>query len=150
MGTSTVASPTDLRASYSYDDPRRWLYGALAALFVFLGLGIFLAILIPTLQGATPTFDFTSASWTWVWQLVALVVTIWVIFWVVRLVVWGVAGPYEARYYRRAWRHYRDWGLGYDPALATARERYARGEISRDQFDQLAGDLGRAPVPPPP
>ena len=35
-----------------------------------------------------------------------------------------------------------------DEALATLRMRYARGEVSRDEFLQASDDLG-APVPPP-
>lgn len=151
MGTPSVSTPSDLRTTDWYDDPRRWLFGGLAALFVFLGLGIFLAIVIPVLQGNAPAFNFSVVPWTWIWQLVIAIVTIWAIIWVVRMVIWGVAGPYESRRYRRAWRHYRDWGLGYDPALGTARERYARGEITREQFEQLERDLARGfPQPPPP
>ena len=36
-----------------------------------------------------------------------------------------------------------------DSALELVRGRYARGEISRDEFAQLSSDLG-APVPEPP
>jgi uncharacterized membrane protein len=32
---------------------------------------------------------------------------------------------------------------GWDPAVVTARQRYARGEISREQYDQLMTDLSR-------
>jgi uncharacterized membrane protein len=36
-----------------------------------------------------------------------------------------------------------------DPAIMTARQRYARGEITREQFHQIVGDLRRPPGPPP-
>ena len=35
-------------------------------------------------------------------------------------------------------------------ALAIAQARYARGELDRDAYLQLAEDLGGAPAPPPP
>ncbi len=35
-------------------------------------------------------------------------------------------------------RHYND----YDPALETLRERFARGEITKEQYDQMRRDLG--------
>jgi uncharacterized membrane protein len=38
---------------------------------------------------------------------------------------------------------------GRDDALATLRTRYARGELTRDEFAQMSEDLG-APLPPPP
>ena len=38
---------------------------------------------------------------------------------------------------------------GLDP-LAVARMRYARGEIGRDEYVQLAQDLGDAPAAEPP
>lgn len=42
-----------------------------------------------------------------------------------------------------------------DPALETIRDRYARGEISREDFLQISSDLGgpmmpMRPQPPPP
>ena len=37
------------------------------------------------------------------------------------------------------WHHYRD----YDPALETLRERFARGEITKEQYDQMRRDLER-------
>ena len=41
--------------------------------------------------------------------------------------------------------------VGADSALDLVRTRYARGEISRDEFVQLSSDLGGAvPEPPPP
>jgi putative membrane protein len=39
-------------------------------------------------------------------------------------------------YYSRRW-------FNYDPAMDSLRQRYARGEITREQFDQMASDLER-------
>ncbi len=38
----------------------------------------------------------------------------------------------------------------FDPALRAARERYARGEITREQFFQIAADLRHRPPGPLP
>ena len=38
---------------------------------------------------------------------------------------------------------------GFDPAILAARQRYARGEISREQFEQIVTDLRRPPGPLP-
>lgn len=37
-----------------------------------------------------------------------------------------------------------------DPALAELRLRYARGEVSREDFLRISTDLGAPPPPPPP
>lgn len=37
-----------------------------------------------------------------------------------------------------------------DPALMEARIRYARGELTREQYLEIAGDLTGQPPPPPP
>ena len=49
----------------------------------------------------------------------------------------------------RWWFFWGCWGRGwnyyygqYDPAMVALRERYAKGEITKDQLDQMARDLG--------
>jgi len=41
------------------------------------------------------------------------------------------------------WGWGRGWSYGeyYDPAMAALRERFARGEISKEQFEQMSKDL---------
>jgi len=44
----------------------------------------------------------------------------------------------------RPWRrgtYYSGRWFNYDPAMDSLRQRYARGEITREQFDQMASDL---------
>ena len=41
-------------------------------------------------------------------------------------------------------------GRRFDPAVVAARQRYARGEISREQFLQIVQDLRRPPPGPLP
>lgn len=61
---------------------------------------------------------------------------LWIIFWatVIGLAVWGIARLLRSD--RRVHRGERD------DALEIARTRYARGEITREQFDQIKKDLG--------
>jgi uncharacterized membrane protein len=40
-------------------------------------------------------------------------------------------------------------GRRFDPAILEARRRYARGEITREQFEQIVSDLRRHPGAPP-
>lgn len=68
----------------------------------------------------------------WFWMLGGLV---WmVIFWgaIIALVVWAVSRLTRREATPRS-----------DSALEIARQRYARGEISREEFEQIRQDLGR-------
>ena len=58
-----------------------------------------------------------------------------IIFFIFRLAFWGFGGW--------GWRR-RYWygrGYGYGDAKEILRQRYARGEITKDQFDQMMRDL---------
>ena len=56
------------------------------------------------------------------------------IFWFVRFLFWPWRWGMGRRYYGHG------WGYG-DQAYNILRERYARGEISKDQYDQMMRDL---------
>lgn len=77
-------------------------------------------------------------GWGWVGWLVNLIITLGVIAGVLLLVVWLV---------RRAGTGNSGSGIGY-PARSqpTAREilqaRYARGEITREEYQQMLADIG--------
>lgn len=58
---------------------------------------------------------------------------IFAVFWVVRWLFF----PWRWGYRRRYWG---GWGYG-DNSFYILRERYARGEITKDQYDQMMRDL---------
>ena len=125
------------------DDPRRWLLAGVSALLVLVGVAVVISVAIPLFRGATPSWEITSPPWSWVVGLIGLLIAIWMIAWVIRIFAWGLWGPAYGWGNRHRFYHhyYRDWAMGYDPAVVTARERYARGEITREQFDQIVRDL---------
>ncbi|HZY91412.1 MAG TPA: hypothetical protein VFG07_01355 [Thermoplasmata archaeon] len=125
-------------------DPRRWLYVGLAVLFALIGLSVLDSVLSATRSGVNwgPWMMGNFDPLGWVVGLLLLILFLSVIFWIVRAVVWGVTGGYHGRSY---YRHYPWWG--YDSGMAVARERYARGEINREQFEQIATDLERRRAP---
>jgi uncharacterized membrane protein len=55
------------------------------------------------------------------------------IFLITRFIFWGAWG------WRR--RYWYGGGYGYGDAHEILRQRYARGEISKEQFDQMTRDL---------
>jgi len=66
------------------------------------------------------------------WGMMGLGFILMIIFWavVIGLVVWGV------RHYTR-----RQNNSTNDSAIEIARQRYAKGEITKEQFEQLKKDL---------
>jgi putative membrane protein len=69
-----------------------------------------------------------------------LFLVLWVSFFIVRVAFWTRR--------RSRWAARPDYSVGRDSAIAIARRRYARGEITREQFDQIMTDLTRRRTPP--
>ena len=69
-------------------------------------------------------------GWGWGWMGFGFILMI--IFWaaVITLIVWGV------RHYSHAHQSSNN-----DSAMDIARQRYAKGEITKEQFEQLKKDL---------
>ena len=59
------------------------------------------------------------------------------IFFVARGLFWGWGWGWRGGYWRGYWRH----GGYYSEAEEILRQRYAKGEITKDQFDQMMRDL---------
>ena len=75
-----------------------------------------------------------------------LILLLWVSFFLIRMAFWSSRGA-RRQYYRQPYGP----GGGRDPAVMVARQRYARGEITREQYDQIMTDLerrGRGPSGP--
>jgi putative membrane protein len=66
------------------------------------------------------------------WGMMGIGFVFMILFWavIVGLIVWGV------RHFSRRHNY-----SGNDSAMEIARQRYARGEISKEQFEQLKKDL---------
>jgi len=66
-----------------------------------------------------------------------------IVFFIVRVAFWSSRA---ARY--RRWGGPGGGGYGPDRPVLVARMRYARGEITKEQFDQIMNDLRRPPGAP--
>jgi len=68
------------------------------------------------------------------------------------LILWGtlLIVRAAARVGRRRYGYEGPPGRRFDPAILAARQRYARGEITREQFQQIVTDLRGPPRGPLP
>lgn len=135
--------PLEPSESASRENPP-W-YRELAALLATLGVVIVIGVVDLLVQGQKPTYRAALASWIWVFDLILTILAIVIVISVVRLIFRGVRGTSHREYRER--RHRRR-GLeraisDRDPAVELARERFARGEISREQLDQMMIHLGK-------
>jgi putative membrane protein len=109
----------------------RWMWIGLGAMFVLFGvaaaLGVFYRGPVSTGSAATtPSYDFG-----WGWGFIGL---FFAFFWIVPWIFgWGWRGWRGGYRYRRWYRN--------DDAYQILRERYAKGEITKEQFEQMMRDL---------
>jgi uncharacterized membrane protein len=122
--------------------PHRWLYIGLAVMLALIGAAIFLVILSPATFGYHPPAGYSIGPWGLFGTFFLIFIFVWIILWIVRIGVWGSR---SRGYYLQGGPRGRRYA-----AFAIARERYARGEITREQYDQIMQDLSRRPGYPPP
>ena len=94
----------------------------LGALLLVLGIGAVLWLIFGASLFPVHYFFFGP--------FFGVIFVLFLLFFGLRLLLlpWGWYGG------RRAWRNY-------DPAMDTLRQRYARGEITKEQFEQMKNDL---------
>ena len=114
---------------------RRWVFVPLlvaAGLIVtFAGVALYLGV-----PSAPPT---TGATYPWFWWFpfpwfFFIIPVFFLIFFAVRWYFWG------GWWWGRGGWYY---GGADDPALETLRQRYARGEITQQQFEEMRKELER-------
>lgn len=115
--------------------PRRVIGTVIAALVILL-----LAIVIVGLVVSWPGwFNDTTSPWNVPGVLVSLLITLIILGILARVVLGVIFGPRYGRRYRR-WYGYGPWE---QDARDMLDQRYARGEITREQYDQMRRDMER-------
>ncbi len=106
---------------------RRLAAFGILALFVLVGVSIATYLYYMATSQTIPTGTFRPFfPFGWLWGFFF----IFIAFWFVRWIFW----PWRWHYPRRYWRYG-------DEAYYILRERYARGEITKEQFEQMMRDL---------
>lgn len=116
----------------------RWVVGGLLILlliaffvvpFVFFGLGA-AGLVRPGWYYGGPFFFFPFG----------LFFFLIVAFFAFRLLFWGWGGRWRRGYY-----YHGGWGQPYGDALDILNQRYARGEITKEQYEQMKRDIQQHP-----
>jgi len=118
----------------AWGHPRRWIGWGFAFLLIVIGVSIATSVILFALRtpgtgaGFFPFFPFGFG---------------WIFFLLFFLFFWGMRwwGGWGWGWYGRGGH---SWRYG-DDAHAILRTRYARGEITKDQFDQMMRDLEQHP-----
>jgi uncharacterized membrane protein len=105
-----------------------WAFLALGVVLVLVGIALFSGFfLLPRFVPASGYYSPYFFPFGWLWLFFGLFLT----FGLLRFLLWPWRwGGYSRKYWYR-----------YDDAHRILRERYARGEITKNQMDQMAGDL---------
>jgi len=115
--------------------PLRWLFLGIGVAILLVGVVLLVVSLDPGAFGLhyRGLFPFGGG-------LLGVIVVLWGVLLLVRVAWWTSRARYG---------YGRPQGRRFDPAIVTARRRYARGEISREQFEQIVSDLRQRPGSPP-
>ncbi len=113
---------------------RRWMW------FPIVAAGAFVALFVVVWAHFGP-FQATYAGapfpvWWFPFGWFVFIPFFFIAFFALRWFLWGGWG-----WGWGGWGWYRGWYA--DPALETLRERFARGEITKERFDQMRQDLER-------
>jgi putative membrane protein len=122
---------------------RRWLYLGLAAIMITFLVVLVLVLVFPNSFGYGSSGPL-GGGFRIFGGLLLVVFVLWIALWVVRISMWSSRG----RWYGSGPGGGGYWRQGPQAAVHIARMRYARGEITREQFEQIMQDLERRPLPP--
>lgn len=137
-------SPYYRPAGMGYPSPpprTHWLPVIIGGVLAAVAIVLLLILLYPTAFGLPAPSGSDRYAWGGGIFLAFFVVLI--LFFVVRVAFWSS----RMSRYRNRYQGGPPGGYGANRPEMVARMRYARGEITREQYEQIMRDLGRPPGP---
>ena len=113
------------RISTSEQSGRGWNVSRLVGVLLMMPIGIILAIVLVY-------FEISRGEY-FPGELLVVFLVIFIVLFAARLLFWRSRRERMRRYWRQ------------DGSVRILRERYARGEITKEQFDEMLRDLERRP-----
>jgi len=129
-----------MQADQDWSRHRRFIGRGIVGLLLLVGIAIVIGVVVRAVVpgagfGFFPFFFFPFGFFLFIFFL----------FFVVRGLFWGWGG-----WGWHGYPMYGRYGYGYhDGAAEILRRRYASGEITKDQFDQMMRDITQSRNPPP-
>jgi len=118
-------------------NPARIFVIGLVVMFILIGITAVIGAILNPHYMINFAGGWVGIAWGAVGTLIGLFflfIFIWIIVWFARSIGW------MSRSYRYSSRNRWTW-WGHDDALEILRERYARGEITKEQYDKMREDL---------
>ena len=110
---------------------RRSLFAWAVLAVLLVAVVAFLAVLVFRGYPTPPAGVYYAYPFVgWLFFPFGILFLLFVLFFVSRLIFWPMGGGWRRRYW-----------YGYGGASEIVRQRYARGEITKEQFDQMKRDL---------
>ena len=121
-----------------------WLPIVIGVILAAVAALILLVLVYPASFGlALPSYPYHYGQFGGLFFFFFILI---IVFFIVRVAFWSS----RASRYGRRYRQYPPGGYGPNRPAMVARMRYARGEMTREQYDQIMQDLSRRPGPPSP
>jgi len=119
--------------------------GLVVLFVVLIGIALATAVLVPLAQGQSVSWSNLVSSYDWLVAVFIIILVIALTLYATHQTLGYPEGRRERRRRRRGFDERTGSAPGPDSAVTTARERYARGEISSAQLGLILRELGETP-----
>ena len=119
--------------------------GLLVLIIVLIVVAVASAVLVPLAQGQSVSWSNLVNSYDWLIASIIIILVIVLALYASHKTLGFPEDRRERRRHRRGHDETTGSASGPDAAVAIARERYARGEISSDQMEKMLRELERGP-----